>query len=404
MTEWARRTTGARIKALRGGSMTQEELAAAAELSVKTIQKVEQGRGDLSVRSLLRVAVALGTDVAVVTGQQEPTQGMELGERAALRAVSAAVHDSAMGLAAEGEPDPVEDLAAQGRRADAAFWSGRYTEVGAALSVLLPQARAAYDAACGAERERAAGVLADGYQTAAVLANVLGARDLGYAAITYGRQVAEQAGDDLRTAHLAASLSWIYLRDGHTGKGVAVAERYAGAIEPRMSDRDPDRLSVYGQLVTNAAVAASRGGGAAEAARDYLSQAHAVAARIGSEHARGGHNQPFGPSYAATQALSVAIALGDVGRAVRLIDTVRLDAALPLATRARFHLDVALTRTETRQWEAAGSALEKVCGMAPNWVAHQALFGAVVERMAAAVPGPRVNRIAARGGVTLGTR
>ncbi|MEW1912951.1 hypothetical protein AB0442_31740 [Kitasatospora sp. NPDC085895] len=65
---------------------------------------------------------------------------------------------------------------------------------------------------------------------------------------------------------------------------------------------------------------------------------------------------------------------------------------------------MALTRTEMRQWEAAGAVLEEVCEIASNWVAHQTLFGAVVEWIAGAVPGPRVNRIAARGGVTLGAR
>ncbi|WP_406197026.1 hypothetical protein OH807_11065 [Kitasatospora sp. NBC_01560] len=67
-------------------------------------------------------------------------------------------------------------------------------------------------------------MLTDAFQTAAVMANILGARDLGYAAITHGRNVAGQVGDDLRAAHLMASLSWIYLRDGHTAKGVNVAE------------------------------------------------------------------------------------------------------------------------------------------------------------------------------------
>ncbi|WP_327713657.1 hypothetical protein OG912_14540 [Streptomyces sp. NBC_00464] len=35
-------------------------------------------------------------------------------------------------------------------------------------------------------------------------ANVWGSRDLAYAALTYGRQIAVQAGDDLRDAHLVS--------------------------------------------------------------------------------------------------------------------------------------------------------------------------------------------------------
>ncbi|MFJ6217277.1 helix-turn-helix domain-containing protein [Streptomyces sp. NPDC092296] len=402
MTQWSDRTTGERVKLLRGERLTQEGLAAAAGLSVGTIRKLEQG-GNLSLPSLLRVANALGTDVSVMVGQQAPRRGMDLDERSALRAVSAAVHASAMGDVGDVEPGSVEELRKVARRADEAFWKGAYVELGAILSRLLPEARGLRDSLTGAEQTRAAQVLADAYQTSATMANILGARDLGYAAIAYGRQVASQVGDDLRDAHLAASLSWIYLRDGHTTRGVQAAERAAAAVEPRMSDSDPDRLSVYGQLVTNAAVAASRGGASAETARDYLSQAHAVAARIGREHARGQQGQPFGPSYAATQALSVALALGDAGQALRLIGTTTLDRDMPLSTRARWKLDVALIRTETRQWDAATSELEEVCAMAPTWVRHQALPGVIVGRLAD-VSVTKVRKVAAAAGVSLAAR
>ncbi|WP_348534701.1 helix-turn-helix transcriptional regulator [Kitasatospora sp. MAP12-44] len=384
---------------LRGRAVTQEQLATASGLSVGTIRKAEQG-GNLSLPSLMRLASALGTDVSVLLGQQSPRRGMELDERSALLAVSAVVHDTAMGIVTDGEPPALEDLQDAVRRADRAFWQGRYVELGAMLSVLLPEARALYDATAHDRREAVAGVLADAFQTAAVMANLLGARDLGYAAITAGRQTAEHAGDDLRVAHLTASLSWIYLRDGHTAKGVQVAERAAAAIEPRMSDSDPDRLSVYGQLVTNAAVAASRGGADADTAHDYLSQAHAVAARIGREHARGQQAQPFGPSYAATQAMSVAVALGDTGSAMKLIDTTYLDPALPLSTRARFRLDIAITRTETRQWDTAADELRAACEIAPAWVRHQALPGVIVNRLAD-VSLSKARSVAALAGVPL---
>ncbi|WP_392671307.1 hypothetical protein [Streptomyces sp. LN785] len=87
-------------------------------------------------------------------------------------------------------------------------------------------------------------------------ANVWGSRDLAYAALTYGRQIAVQARDDLRETHLAATTAWVNLRDGRTAQGFALAAARADRIEPRMSEHDPDRLSVYGQFVTNAAVAA----------------------------------------------------------------------------------------------------------------------------------------------------
>lgn len=399
--QWSEYTTSERLKTLRGG-MTQEQLAEAAAVSVGVVRKLERG-GTASLPSLLSIADALGTDIAVLLGQQAPRRSMDRDERAALRLVSAATHDAAIGIPADVEPGTVEELRAAVRRADEAYWAGRYTELGTLLGQLLPEAKARFDAADHAEREAAGGVLIDTFQTAGMAANVLGSRDLAYAALTYGRQIAVQAGDDLRDAHLAATTAWVNLRDGRTTQGFALAAAQADRIEPKMSEHDPDRLSVYGQLVTNAAVAASRGGASADSAREYLSQAHAVAARIGDEHARGDHAQPYGPMYAATQAMSIAVALGDTSGALRLMDTVRLDETVPLATRARYGLDVALTHVECRRWEAAADTLEAVCTMAPGWVRHQMLPGVIIGRLAGVSVG-RLRGLASVAGVPLGVR
>ncbi|MFD4767548.1 helix-turn-helix domain-containing protein [Streptomyces niveus] len=399
--QWSEYTTAERLKALRNG-MTQEQLAEAAEVSVGVVRKLERG-GTASLPSLLAIASALGTDIAVLFGQQEPRRSMDRDERAALRTLSAATHDAAIGFSSDAEPGTVDELRAVVQHADAAYWSGRYTELGALLGALLPEARARYDAAAAHEKSAAAGVLADTFQTAGMAANVWGSRDLAYAALTYGRQIAVQAGDDLRDAHLAATTSWVNLRDGRTAQGFSLAAAQAERIEPKMSEHDPDRLSVYGQLVTNAAVAASRGGSSPETAREYLSQAHAVGARLGGEHARGEHAQPYGPLYAATQAMSIAVALGDTPGALRLMDTVRLDDTVPLATRARYGLDVALTHVECQRWERAADTLEAVCAMAPGWVQHQMLPGAIISRLAG-LPVSRLRGLAHAAKVPLGVR
>ncbi|WP_322975630.1 helix-turn-helix transcriptional regulator [Streptomyces sp. NBC_00162] len=380
--------------------MTQEGLAEAAGVSVGVIRKLERG-GTASIASLLSVANAVGTDIAVLLGQQAPRRSMDRDERAALRAVSATTHDAAIGIPADTSPGTVDELRTVVRRADAAYWSGQYTELGVLLTRLLPEARARYDHADHGEKEQAAGLLADTFQTAGMMANVLGSRDLAYAALTYGRQIAVQAGDDLRDAHLSATTAWVNLRDGRTAQGFALAAAQADRIEPKMSEHDPDRLSVYGQLVTNAAVAASRGGANADTAREYLSQAHAVAARIGTEYARGNHAQPYGPLYAATQAMSIAVALSDTSGALRLMDTVRLNDTVPLSTRARYGLDVALTHLECRRWEQAADALDTVCRMAPGWVRHQMLPGVIISRLTG-VSVARLRGLAHAAGVPFG--
>jgi transcriptional regulator with XRE-family HTH domain len=108
--QWSEYTTSERLKALRGG-MTQEQLAEAASVSVGVVRKLERG-GTASLPSLLSIADSLGTDIAVLLGQQAPRRSMDRDERAALRLVSAATHDAAIGIPADVEPGTVEELRA----------------------------------------------------------------------------------------------------------------------------------------------------------------------------------------------------------------------------------------------------------------------------------------------------
>ena len=65
--QWSEYSTAERLKRLRG-AMTQEQLAEAANVSVGVVRKLERG-GTASLPSLLSIASALGTDIAVLLGQ-----------------------------------------------------------------------------------------------------------------------------------------------------------------------------------------------------------------------------------------------------------------------------------------------------------------------------------------------
>jgi transcriptional regulator with XRE-family HTH domain len=73
--QWSEYTTAERLKTLRSG-MTQEQLAEAAAVSVGVVRKLERG-GTASLPSLLSIASALGTDIAVLLGQQAPRRSMD---------------------------------------------------------------------------------------------------------------------------------------------------------------------------------------------------------------------------------------------------------------------------------------------------------------------------------------
>ncbi|MFI1416536.1 helix-turn-helix domain-containing protein [Streptomyces sp. NPDC020731] len=398
MSNWADLTNGKRIKHLRGSDLTQQGLADAAGLSLALVQKAEQDRGELSIGSLLKLAHALNTDVSVILGQQAPRRGMDQGTRAAVRRLSDAVHDSALGAwESVEEPSTLAELSIAHDRVCATYWRGAYEEFGELVAKVLLEGRVRHAQATGYEREQLGSVLASTYQFASSAAVLLGQRDLALSALTSARHLAESAGDDVLTALLESTLSWIYLRSARVPRAVAVAEQAALRIEPSFSRASRPQLLAYGRLMISAAVAASRQGDA-PSADDYLSQAHAAAARLGSDEALYGTH--FGPTSANTEAVGIAVALGNHGRALQLAARTELPRSMPKLARNRYKLDVALAQCEAKLYDRAADTLIEVGLDAPEWVRHQALPGVIGKRLVK-VSTARVRSISELIGVPL---
>ncbi|MFI1967361.1 helix-turn-helix domain-containing protein [Streptomyces pathocidini] len=401
MSNWADLSTGQRIKSLRGSDLTQMGLAELAGVSYATVQKAEQDRGELSVGSLLKFAAALKTDVAVILGQQAPRRGMDRSNRAALRQLSDAVHDSALGEW-DGFEDPttVEELADVRDLAWSAYWDSDTAKVAGLAARVLMEGQVRYASATGAERDRLAVILASTYRVAASTANGFGSRDLALSALTSAKGLAKQADDPMMTALLESTLSWIHLRGAKMPRAVAVAERAALAIEPSFSKSSRPQLLAYGRLMISAAVAASRHEDES-AADDYLSQAHAAAARLGTDMKVYGTS--FGPTAVKTEAVGIHVALKNYGWALKLAnqpDMAQLPTGMSKVARNRYRLDVALAQCAAGLYDQAGDMLIEVGLDAPEWVKHQALPGVIGKRLAK-VSTARVRHISDLIGVPL---
>lgn len=148
MARWSDYTTGERIKILRGLGMTQECLAEAAGLSVATIRKAERDLG-VGLPSLLRISAALHADVSVVLGQQEPRRAAHRDDRAMVRELSRAVHDTAVGVGADEEPpsgpELVSGLAAGWDR----YRAGQFAVAGGVVAIAVRQAAASWPGSAG---------------------------------------------------------------------------------------------------------------------------------------------------------------------------------------------------------------------------------------------------------------
>ncbi|MFE2599717.1 helix-turn-helix domain-containing protein [Streptomyces sp. NPDC059396] len=401
MSNWADLTTGERIKHLRGSDLTQQGLAEVSGLSYALVQKAEQNRGELSVGSLLKLAAALTTDVSVILGQQAPRRGMDRGDRAALRLLSDAVHESALGEW-EGIDDPsgVEDLRKARDLAWAAYWASDTSKVSSYASKVLMEGQVRYVSATGAERRQLGLILASTYRVAASCSNGFGQRDLALSALTSAKYLAKEADDPVMAALLESTLSWIYLRGAKLPRAVTVAERAALAIEPSFSKASRPELVAYGRLMVSAAVAASRREDES-AADNYLSQAHAAAARLGTDEKLYGTS--FGPTAAKTEAVGIHVALKNYSRALKLAnheDMKTVGKTMSKVARNRYKLDVALAQCATGLHDAAGDTLIEVGLDAPEWVKHQALPGVIGARIAK-VSTARVRSISELIGVPL---
>ncbi|RFU36595.1 XRE family transcriptional regulator [Actinomadura logoneensis] len=374
---WSDYSTGERLKILRGQSLTQEELAEASGLSVATIRKAERGI-QIGLPSLLRICAALGTDVSVVLGQQEPRRAMQREDRAMLRALSRAVHDTMAGIDIDNDPPPAPEVTAGLRTAWDRYRDGRFATAGAMVAVSLPQAAAVLRDRPTGEESPARVMMADAHRLAAYVANQFGARDLAYAAIGHAQAQAEQAGDPVRAAMVASGRSWVYLRDARLDQAAATAATSYEMIEPSYREGDLQLLATYGWHVTFAAVVAARRGNVAEA-DDLLSQGLAVATRMGRDVTVNG--TAFGPSVVQAQAVGIHVSTGRPAQALSTYSRIEDQSALHPAARNRLMLDVALAQCDLRQWDRSLDTLLQVCTAHPEWARQQALPDVIARRV-----------------------
>lgn len=398
MSQWSDYSTGERIKILRGKALRQSDLAEMTGLSIVTIQKAEQDKA-LSLPTLLAIADALSVDTSVILGQQAPRRALDQGDRMMIRDLSRAVHDTAAGILPDSaEPATFEELQETTDRCWDLYWKGHYIQAGAVAAPFLTAAAASLHQQPVGEQAQAWGVLSDAYRIAGYVANLMGARDLAYAAIGHARNAAERGADDMRVALVGSGRSWVYLRDARLPEALTLAEKSAADIEPRFSKATPEELTAYGSHVNFAAVVASRMGDKDRAA-DFLSQSHATGARMGREVRA--HGTLFGPVSATTQAVGINVALGQTGKALALIDSIHDVSQLTEAARNRYAMDKAMAQADAKQWDASLDTLEETLRGAPHWARHQALPGVIVQKVGKASTA-RLRRVSELIGVAPG--
>lgn len=389
----AESTIGRRIRELRWGLYNQHDLAAAADISVDVIRKLEQGRRHTaSLATLARLARVLGVELADLLGPPRPVLAAsgDPDRVVAIRDALTSVDDLL------GELDDVPDLVEFGRSVTYAFglyWAGRYGPLAAMLPRLLTEAAAAVHGAAAADSARAADLAAQAHRITASALLHFGAFDLGYLAAREAVRLAVLAADPLRVAAVHCSLGHVLMRQGRFIDAERVCVAAAEQIEPTGRVRSA-QVSIFGGLVLRGATATARQRRAG-AASDLLAEASTAAGRIGMD--RTDYDVVFGPGHAVMGSVDCSVVAEDFVAAAKVARTMPRTAALPLSTHSRHLADVAHAQLRLGHDRAAESVLLTMEQAAPEWTAHQRLPLALVdELMSRGRPSARLRELARR--------
>ncbi|MGC5032206.1 helix-turn-helix domain-containing protein [Micromonospora sp. DT229] len=365
---------GRRVAYWRGRRrMSQQVFADRLGKSKSWVDKVERGVRRLDKFSVLHeIADILQMDVQLLLGKDPERRGETLHciEPFEVEEIRAALERyDAVSAYFDAAPCPptLADLGKAVTHAWLTYQYGRYGLLIRALPKLVRDAQAA-DAAYGGDQARpAADLLAQVYQIASSVLRKLGECELAWLAADRSIAVAQRA-DDLLLAGVATTRVCNALASlGRARPALELNVRIANQLAPGgQNDRTPQRLSVYGMLLLQGAMAAARIGDSATV-EDLLQGAEDAARELGGDQNH--YWTSFGPTNVILHRAAAAVELGDGGQAVELhlakLQNPAFDALLP-ERRAHHLLDLARGYAQIGDLANAGEMLLRGDRLAPS--------------------------------------
>ncbi|WP_328917143.1 MULTISPECIES: helix-turn-helix domain-containing protein [unclassified Streptomyces] len=376
----------------RRAGLSQEELAHQSGFSVGTISKIEQG-GSVRIETLHAIARGLGvrTSELLVSGAPTPVRHNDpndLNLRDLRIALTPRVRLTAAPPPTGDEPN-LRLLRRAIRDAVTLYPAGRYASLAAALPPLVRDANAAVAYYEGSEEESRKALLAR--------AEVLGLAgryltqvrqfDIAHVAAAASVNDTVAAKDDVAAANRVRGLCFTLLRTGRFDEAEELAVEAMDLIEPKISDVDPDRYSVWGGVAMEAAAAAIRNNRPQEA-REYRRVASIAVAAIGHPHKFDSFSV-FGPVTAAMKSLEDSMIIGDARTVVRR--SAEDEALSPKAwgrlgkpsttDGSRYVLDLARAHVHTGDALAGMDEMMRLYRSVPEWLRHQKLAAVTMEEI-----------------------
>jgi transcriptional regulator with XRE-family HTH domain len=346
--------------------LSQPELARLLGRSVAWVSQVERGVRKVDRMSVLEAVAAalevplaeLAAEAPVVAAVSEEAPGA-----GGLRLVLSGAY--ALRAMLDGRrPPALSTLRRRSREAWEMTHAGRYTDLTDLLRGLVPDLETAARALPESQRAEVYGLMAATYQACSAALAKLGEPEAAWIAADRAMAAAERAGNPMLVAAGAFRLVFVFLAARHYDQAEETARTAADALQPRADHGEPEAMSLHGALTLQRALIASRVNDP-DGAYAHLARAAQAAGRLGEE--RNDYNTEFGPANVGLHEISVAVELGDAGRALRAaaaVDTSGLSAE----RRARTLIDVARAHAQRRQVNEAVAALHQAETIAPELV------------------------------------
>jgi transcriptional regulator with XRE-family HTH domain len=371
--------------ARRRRGLSQPELARMISRSVAWVSQVERGVRKVDRMSVLEtLADALEIPLAELAAEAPVVAAVNEGQPSAagLRLVLSGTWSLRAMLNGHDVP-LVQEVRGKVGRAWSLTHEGRYADLADLLSGLVPELESGARAVAAGDRPGMFELLASAYQACSAALAKLDEPEAAWIAADRGMAAAERAGNPLLVAAGAFRLVIVFLGARYYGQAAETSRTAADALWHVADGGTPEAMSMWGALTLLRAITAARLGDA-QAAYEFLDRARPVAERVGP--GRNDFNTEFGPANVALTEVTVAVELGDAGRALRAAAAVDV-SGLSAERRARMLIDVARAHAQRRQVGDAVAALVQAEQLTPEQVhAHALVRQVVADLLAMQVP------------------
>jgi transcriptional regulator with XRE-family HTH domain len=390
--------------------MSQQVFADRLGKSKSWVDKVERGVRRLDKFSVVyEIADVLQVDVQLLLGREPERRpdSMNCIDQVEVEEIRSALerYDQISAFFnAPPEPPVLPEMRKAINHAWQTYNHAKYGMLARALPKLLRDSQAADTAYNGTEEGRqAAHLLAQVYMVASSVLRRLGEHELSWLAADRSIAVAQRAADPMLTGVATYRVALALLALGRSRPALEVNVNIANRLAPGANGEatTPERLSVYGMLLLQGAMAAARIGDTASV-RDLLAGAEEAARSLGGDHNH--YWTSFGPTNVQLHRAAAAVELGEGKLAVdthQHIDQIGFGALVP-ERRAHHYLDIARGFAQIGNVEGASDMLLEGDRLAPSEIRCRPIAREVLSdvlRRSRGTPPPPIAELAEHMGV-----